>query len=81
MDCISKENLKRWREKNKKSERKCVVCGNNFEIEMDKKYVVKSIEAVMIVYYDAIDCPKCGCQNIIWKRLEKVNKFVEKTKK
>ena len=55
--------------------------GNNFEIEMDKKYVVKSIEAVMIVYYDAIDCPKCGCQNIIWKRLEKVNKFVEKTKK
>ena len=53
MDCISKENLKRWREKNKKPERKCVVCGNNFEIEMDKKYVVKSIEAVMIVYYDA----------------------------
>lgn len=50
-------------------------------MEMDKKYVVKNIETVMIVYYDAIDCPKCGCQNIIWKRLEKVNKFVEKTKK
>lgn len=81
MDCISKENLKRWREKNKKPERKCIVCRNNFEIEVNKKYVVKSIEAVMIVYYDAIDCPICGCQNIIWKRLEKTNKFVENTKK
>lgn len=58
MDCISKENLKRWREKNKKPERKCIVCRNNFEIEVNKKYVVKSIEAVMIVYYDAIGLSK-----------------------
>lgn len=82
MNFINGKNLKRWREKNKKPERKCVVCGNNFEIEIDKKYVVKiQEELINTAYYDAIDCPICGCQNIIWKRDETVDKFAEKTKK
>ena len=82
MNCISKENLKIWREKNKKAKLKCVLCGNRFEIEIDKKYVVKIQEGLMnMAYYDAIDCPICGCQNIIWKRDEAIDKFAEKTKK
>ena len=77
MNCISKENLK-----NKKPKRKCVVCGNNFEIVIDKKYIIKMREGLVdVAYFDAMDCPKCGCQNIIWKRAEKVNKNTEKTKK
>lgn len=81
MNFINGKNLKRWREQNEKPKRKCVVCGNTFEIEIGKKYVVKNIEEVMIIYYDAMDCPNCGCQNIIWKRLEKAIKNTEKTKK
>ena len=77
MNCISKENLK-----NKKAKLKCVLCSNRFEIEIDKKYVVKiQEELINTAYYDAIDCPICGCQNIIWKRDETVDKFAEKTRK
>lgn len=82
MDCISKENLKRWREKNKKPIRKCSYCGNEFEIEINKKYIVKSQDSLISCsYFDAMDCPKCGCQNIIWKRMEKVSENTKKTKK
>lgn len=82
MNCISKENLKIWREKNKKTKLKCVLCGNRFEIEIDKKYVVKiQEELINTAYYDAINCPICGCQNIIWKRDEAIDKFAKKTKK
>lgn len=76
-----KKILIKLREVEKKTIKECSFCGNTFEIEIDKKYVVKNIEAGRIAYYDAMDCPKCGCQNIIWKRLEKTNKFAEKTKK
>lgn len=78
---ISKENLTKLCETKGKPIKKCSFCGNTFEIEIDKKYVVKNIEAVMIAYYDAMDCPNCGCQNIIWKRLEKASVITEKTKK
>lgn len=64
----------------KKTTHKCAVCGNEFEIEIDKKYIVKIQESLMnVTYYDAIDCPYCGCQNLLWKRLPKVNNNSEKT--
>lgn len=70
------------KKENKKQKYKCVVCGHRFEIEIDKKYVVKIQEGLINkTYYDAVDCPRCGCQNIIWKREEIVDKFAEKTKK
>lgn len=70
------------KKENKKPKYKCVICGHRFEIEIDKKYVVKIQEGLINkTYYDAIDCPRCGCQKIIWKREEIVDKFVEKTKK
>lgn len=58
----------------KKPLRQCCLCKNEFEIDTDKKYVVKMQESLMnITYYDAIDCPYCGSQNLVWKRLRKVN--------
>lgn len=73
MSYISKEN--------KKTIKKCSYCGIEFEIEISKKYIVKSQDSLISYsYFDAMDCPKCGCQNIIWKRMEKVNKNTEETK-
>lgn len=62
--------------------KKCSFCGNEFEIEINKKYIVRLQENLLnISFFDAMDCPNCGCQNIIWKRLEKASKNTEKTKK
>lgn len=51
--------------------RKCNVCGRRFRLLKENRYeVVKSpsgfnclIEG--ITYYNAFDCPHCGCQNIV----------------
>lgn len=60
--------------------RKCCLCKNEFEIMIDKKYIVKTQENLMnIAFYDVMDCPYCGSQNLIWKRLQKVNKDGGKT--
>ncbi len=82
MSFINKENLTKLCETEGKPIRKCSFCGIEFEIDVNKKYIVKSKENLLdISYFDAIDCPKCGCQNIIWKRLERVSENTEKTKK
>ena len=42
------------KKENKKSKYKCVICGHRFEIEIDKKYVVKIQEGLINkTYYDA----------------------------
>ena len=82
MNFISKEKLSKLCEAKRKIIKECSFCGTKFEIEIDKKYIVKSQESLLnISYFDAMDCPKCGCQNIIWKRLEKECENTEKTKK
>lgn len=54
----------------------CVVCHREFALIAEEHYVAKDppcsgLAAMVssIVYpYDAIDCPHCGCQNVLQKR-------------
>lgn len=45
---------------------KCKVCGKRFPLLAKNRYVVRA-ETVLprrTGYYNAFDCPRCGCQNI-----------------
>ena len=82
MNQTNTEFVEIWRKKIKKPIKKCSYCGNEFEIEINKKYIVKSQDSLISCsYFDAMDCPICGCQNIIWKRIEKVSENTKETKK
>lgn len=58
--------------------RKCGVCGRRFRLLAKNRYeVVKSPVGLNCltqgtIYYNAFDCPYCGCQNIVGV-VEKVN--------
>lgn len=58
--------------------RKCSVCGRRFRLIAKNRYeVVKSPAGFNClvqgtVYYNAFNCPHCGCQNIVGV-FEKVN--------
>ena len=62
--------------------RKCNVCGRRFRLLAKNRYEVVreltpsgfNIFARGTVYYNAFDCPHCGCQNIVGV-LEKVNEI------
>ena len=50
--------------------KKCDVCGRRFLLRAKNRYVVEVpanlLEArVRAIYYNAFDCPHCGCQNIV----------------
>lgn len=57
---------------------KCKICGRSFALMAEKHYIARDIEekgfAVTfgrtseVEYYDAFDCPHCGCQNIMQER-------------
>lgn len=57
--------------------RKCNVCGRRFRLlaknryEVVRKPVGLNCLTEATVYYNAFDCPHCGCQNIVGV-LEKV---------
>lgn len=57
--------------------RKCNVCGRRFKLRAKNRYEVVrkpvglSCLTEATVYYNAFDCPHCGCQNIVGV-LEKV---------
>lgn len=58
--------------------KKCSICGRRFRLLAKNRYEVE-IRPVGLncltqrtIYYNAFDCPRCGCQNIIG--------VVEKTK-
>ena len=55
---------------------KCNICNNKFYINPQKVYKVKKDGQVLnpSEIFDAIDCPKCNCQILLWKRLKKINK-------
>lgn len=58
--------------------RKCSVCGKRFRLLAKNRYEVVKIPVGFncltqgTIYYNAFDCPHCGCQNIVGV-LEKVN--------
>ena len=58
--------------------KKCDVCGKKFNLKAKNRYEVMitpvGFERLSkgIIFYNAFDCPHCGCQNIVG--------VVEKTK-
>lgn len=48
--------------------RKCIVCGKRFMPQMENVYrVIDQVPPLKVItdvshVYDAIDCPRCGCQ-------------------
>lgn len=51
--------------------RKCNVCGRRFRLLAKNRYEVVRRPAGLncltegTVYFNAFDCPRCGCQNIV----------------
>lgn len=58
----------------KDAKMKCKICGVNFVLDKDNKYIVLddyipfSFSARKM--FEAFDCPVCGCQNIVNERKE-----------
>lgn len=58
---------------------KCKVCGKRFKALKENRYeAIKRPSGINIIVedsiiYEAFDCPKCGCQNIVNIREEKIN--------
>ena len=62
---------------------KCHIC--NYKIHIEKSKVIKVTEnkglsgiATGASIYNAIDCPNCGCQKILWTRLPEVSNVSKK---
>lgn len=50
---------------------KCKVCGRFIRLKKENKYIVKREGIAPFTttgYFDAFDCPKCGCQIVIGRR-------------
>lgn len=51
--------------------RKCKVCNRRFKLLAKNRYEVMNVPAGLnclvqkTIYYNAFDCPYCGCQNIV----------------
>lgn len=55
----------------------CKICGEEFDIAKEDKYQVRvpSFDATRgftKMTWDALDCPHCGCQNLLSKRYDTV---------
>jgi len=59
--------------------RKCGVCGYRVTPEKEKVYTAEEPRAFMETLtkpplrFDAIDCPRCGCQIMLTIRADRVN--------
>lgn len=58
----------------------CKVCKRRFVANKNDKYLVQEARSItdtimmtVPVTYEAFDCPKCGCQNIVNVRKPEVN--------
>lgn len=52
---------------------KCTTCGKRFELKSENRYevvvggssLIDKISLIKPTTYNAFDCPKCGCQNLV----------------
>ena len=51
---------------------KCKVCGEKLRLDKERRYEVVKIPTGLGIFsgerttvFEAFDCPKCGCQNIV----------------
>lgn len=50
---------------------KCKICGKDFELKKENRYVVKNVSVSGLFtrnVYESFDCPYCGCQNVVNER-------------
>ena len=50
---------------------RCAICGTWYEVTKDKTYIV--VGDKLHISYDAIDCPVCGCQDILAERRRRLD--------
>lgn len=76
MILIKQSGKENW--KMKIRERYCEVCNHTLNISKDNVYTANVGESIfgMNEKWDAIDCPYCGCQNLLKRRYAKNNKQV-----
>lgn len=57
-------------------EMNCKVCNHPLNISKENVYVAKVTNQffTMLKNYNAVDCPYCGCQNLLQERFERVGK-------
>lgn len=56
---------------------KCKVCGHEFELKKEDKYIANEYQSAVIgcdkiVHHECFDCPACGCQNTVNTRIENI---------
>ena len=60
-----------------KGQKTCAICGRDFPLIVEEHYIARDDEKTGLVnavsgsesrFYDAIDCPHCGSQNILQER-------------
>ena len=57
---------------------KCKICGKRFKLSAENVYIASDSTAVLQILagtvkaYDAVDCPKCGCQTLLCERISMV---------
>lgn len=68
---------------------RCKICKGMFEMKTENRYIVAEptregfaalSSGAGIVYFDAFDCPFCGCQNITGVRKPKLANVKEEEK-
>lgn len=54
--------------------KRCNVCGEPLVLDKEKIYLVEStiFFTKERCVYDAVDCEKCGCQNVLKERKKRV---------
>ena len=57
----------------------CKMCGEEFRPHKDHRYTVVKYQGLFL-FFDAIDCPHCGCQMILGERMKEVSNESETDK-
>lgn len=65
--------------------KKCKVCNYIFDLDKRYMYIAREVEELGFAaslgtkkepkMYEAIDCPKCGCQNILSERQRGIGRY------
>lgn len=69
-----------------KKKRKCYVCGAKLTIKKEYVYTVHENKTMLQAMtekpscFDVMDCPQCGCQQLLASRLPRLDFIVEERK-
>lgn len=76
--CVKKWALIFQNERERKMKTKCSVCGKRFMPYKETVYLASETPTLGTLLtkaptaYDAIDCPRCGCQKLLKIRIPKI---------